>query len=87
LFWFWFGFETYQIFAKSYLVFYSRKGQTALYCAARQGWTQIVSELVSIPTLNPDIQMIGHLGSALHGKSSIYFLHSNTFSFLFLFSH
>lgn len=47
---------------------FNGRGQTALYCAARQGHTAIVAELVAIHSLNPDVQMVGHLGSALHAS-------------------
>lgn len=42
------------------------RGQTALYCACRQGHVPIVAELITVPSLDLDAQMVGHMGTALH---------------------
>ena len=47
-------------------------GQTPLYCAARQGFVPIVAELISCPSLDLDVQMTAHGGTALHGIILLY---------------
>lgn len=48
---------------------FNTRGQTALYCASRQGHVGLVTELLCIPCLDLDVQMEGHLGTALHAAS------------------
>jgi len=45
---------------------YNPRGHTPLYCATRQGHTAIVAELLAVPSVDPDVQMLGHLSTALH---------------------
>jgi len=43
------------------------KGQTALYCAAREGHYEIVDFLTKVPVVDLDAQVAEHGGTALHG--------------------
>lgn len=43
------------------------RGQTALYCASRQGFAEIVLELLKVPTINVNVQVPEHGGTPLHG--------------------
>lgn len=45
------------------------RGQTALYCAARQGHSNIVLELLNIDTIHADVQVEEHGGTPLHAAS------------------
>lgn len=42
-------------------------GQSALYCASRNGQTGIMALLFAKPGLNLDIQVSSHGGTPLHG--------------------
>lgn len=45
------------------------RGQSALYCAARQGHYAVVKALLGCPHINIDLQIEPHLGTALHGAA------------------
>lgn len=47
-------------------------GQTALYCAARQGHTDVVKHLLEMcrDYINPNVQVVEHGGTPLHGMST-----------------
>lgn len=62
----------------------NKRGQTALYCAARQGQEEVVKILMKCPTIQMNVKMPGHGGTALHGMplySIIFFsiTHSHHF--------
>lgn len=44
------------------------EGQSALYCAARQGHAEIVIELLNFDGVDVDVIASGHGGTPLHGK-------------------
>lgn len=48
---------------------YNERGQTALYCACRQGHVELVRHMLSISAIDLDLQMQGHMGTALHAAS------------------
>lgn len=43
------------------------RGQTALYCACRQGCAEIVLELLLVPGIDVNVQVPEHGGTPLHG--------------------
>jgi ankyrin repeat protein len=43
------------------------RGQTALYCACRQNYPDIVCELLNAPSINVNVQVVEHGGTPLHG--------------------
>jgi hypothetical protein len=46
----------------------NHKGQSALYCAARQGATEVIHELlVKCPNIDVNVQVAEHGGTPLHG--------------------
>lgn len=47
------------------------RGQTALYCACRQGYVEIVLELLKAPNINVNVQVTEHGGTPLHGMFGI----------------
>lgn len=44
----------------------NERGQSALYCAAHQGFDQIVLALLSVPNIDINIQVPLHGGTPLH---------------------
>lgn len=45
----------------------NKRGQTALYCASRQGYKDIIVELLNLVGINVNVQVQEHGGTALHG--------------------
>lgn len=45
------------------------RGQTALYCASRQGYGEIVLELLLAPGIDVNVQVPEHGGTPFHGSS------------------
>lgn len=50
------------------------RGQTALYCACRQGFPEIVLELLKAPSINVNVQVVEHGGTPLHGMLEVWVL-------------
>lgn len=51
----------------------NKRGQTALYCAARQGQEDVVKILMKCRATQINMKMPGHGGTALHGTCFIIF--------------
>lgn len=45
----------------------AKSGQSALFCAARQGATEVVAELLKWPNIQVNNQVPSHGGTPLHG--------------------
>lgn len=50
------------------------RGQSALYCASRQGCSDIVLELLMVPGIDVNISVPEHGGTPLHGWTSCLLL-------------